>query len=95
MSIFRPRSFLREDNEFLPAAIEILETPPSPILTSFMVTIYAAIIVALMWSFIGHIDIVAVAQGKIQPTGRVKLVQALESGKVRDVFVVNGAKASP
>jgi len=94
MSIFRPRSFLREDNEFLPAAIEILETPPSPILTSFMVTIYAAIIVALMWSFIGHIDIVAVAQGKIQPTGRVKLVQALESGKVRDVFVVNGAKAS-
>jgi hemolysin D len=83
----------RQDNEFLPAAIEILETPPSPVQISLLVTICAAATLALVWSFIGHIDVVAIAQGKIQPTGRVKLVQALESGKVRDVFVSNGAKA--
>jgi hemolysin D len=94
MRLFSNHSFRREDNEFLPAAIEILETPPSPILISFLVTICAATVIALMWSFIGQIDVVAVAQGKIQPTGRVKLVQALESGKVRDVFVANGAKAT-
>jgi hemolysin D len=88
------RQSSRQDNEFLPAAIEILETPPSPILVSFLVTICAVAATALAWSFIGHIDVLAVAQGKIQPTGRVKLVQPLESGKVREVFVANGAKAA-
>jgi len=83
----------RQDNEFLPAAIEILETPPSPVQISLLVTICAAATMALAWSFVGHIDVVAIAQGKIQPTGRVKLVQALESGKVRKVFVANGAQA--
>ena len=88
------RQSSRQDNEFLPAAIEILETPPSPILVSFLVTICAVAATALAWSFIGHIDVLAVAQGKIQPTGHVKLVQPLESGKVREVFVANGAKTT-
>jgi hemolysin D len=82
----------RRDNEFLPAAIEILETPPSPIHMSLLLTICGAVILALAWSFVGRIDVVAIAQGKIQPTGRVKTVQALETGKVREVFVSNGAK---
>jgi hemolysin D len=83
----------RHDNEFLPAAIEILETPPSPIYISLLLAICGAAMLALAWSFVGHIDVIAIAQGKIQPTGRVKLVQALETGKVREVFVTNGAKA--
>jgi hemolysin D len=94
MRLLTPRSSHRKDNEFLPAAIEILETPPSPILVSLLVTIWAVATIALVGSFVGHIDVVAVAQGKIQPTGRVKLVQALESGKVKEVFVANGAKAT-
>jgi hemolysin D len=94
MNILKAFSSTRHDNEFLPAAIEILETPPSPVQISFLVTICTVTALALAWSFVGRIDVVAIAQGKIQPTGRVKLVQALETGKVREVFVANGAKAA-
>lgn len=54
-----------EDLEFLPADLEILETPPSPVRMALILIICAFVAVALIWSWIGHIDIVAVAQGKI------------------------------
>ncbi len=81
---------LRRDQEFLPAALEILETPPSPIRIGLMGLICALVIVALSWSYFGYIDIVAVAQGKIQPTGRVKVIQPLETGRVEAIRAVNG-----
>jgi len=84
--------FEYEDREFLPAALEILETPPSPVRIWMLNAICAFVAVAIAWMFLGHIDIIAVAQGKIQPTGRVKMVQPLETGKVRQVFVTNGSK---
>jgi hemolysin D len=80
------------DHEFLPAALEILETPPSPIHTWLLSTICLLAAVTIAWTFVGKIDVIAVAQGKVQPTGRVKLVQPLESGKVRTLFVTNGSK---
>lgn len=80
----------RRDQEFLPAALEILETPPSPVRMSLLLAICAFATIALAWAYLGRIDIVAVAQGKIQPTGRVKVVQPLESGRVRTILVENG-----
>ena len=79
-----------EDLEFLPADLEILETPPSPVRMALILIICAFVAVALIWSWIGHIDIVAVAQGKIQPAGRVKVIQPLETGKVAAIRVENG-----
>ncbi|MGZ9116073.1 MAG: HlyD family type I secretion periplasmic adaptor subunit, partial [Methylocystis sp.] len=79
------------DKEFLPAALEILETPPSPVHMGFMLTICVFVVVALLWSFFSHIDVVAVAQGKIQPAGRIKVVQPVETGKIIKIFVENGA----
>lgn len=81
----------REDSEFLPAALEVLEQPASPIAMAFLLTICAFAFVALAWSWLGWTDIVAVAHGKVQPTGRVKVVQPLETGKVRAIPAVNGA----
>ncbi|WP_374544850.1 HlyD family type I secretion periplasmic adaptor subunit [Rhodoblastus sp.] len=78
------------DREFLPADLEILETPPSPVRMALILTICALVVVALAWSWIGRIDIVAVAQGKIQPTGRVKVIQPLETSKVAAIKVENG-----
>ena len=51
------------DREFLPAALEILETPPSPVALWMLVFICAACIAALAWSYFGWLDIHAVAQG--------------------------------
>jgi len=84
----------RADQEFLPAALEILETPPSPILMYLILLLASFVGVALIWAYIGRIDIIATAQGKIQPPGRVKIVQPLEAGKVSEIRVKNGDKVA-
>ncbi len=80
----------REELEFLPAALEVLETPPHPAGRSIALVICAVFVFALAWAMIGEIDTVAVAEGKIVPTGRVKLVQPLETGIVRKILVEDG-----
>jgi hemolysin D len=79
------------DREFLAPALEILETPPSPIHVAFLWIICALVVTALGWAYLGRVDIVAAAQGKFQPTGRVKVVEPLETGRVEAIRVVNGA----
>jgi hemolysin D len=86
------RPWRPEDREFLPAALEVLETPPSPVRMWLLQTICALVAISIAWMFVGRIDVIAVAQGKIQPTGRVKLIQSLETGKVREVLVSNGLR---
>ena len=53
-------------------------------------TIILLFSVALVWSWLGTIDIVASATGKIVPSGRVKVVQPFETGVVRAIRVQDG-----
>jgi hemolysin D len=78
------------NREFLPAALEILETPPSPLPVWTMLTICAVFAAAFAWSFFGRLDVNAVAPGTLEPTGRVKVIQALDPGKVAAIRVENG-----
>jgi hemolysin D len=82
----------RETDElaFLPAALEIVETPPSPIGRAIGGTIVALFCLALTWAAFGQVDIVAFASGKIVPSGRVKLIQPFETGVVRVIHVHDG-----
>jgi len=75
---------------FLPAALEIVETPPSPIGRAIAATIIAVFILALAWACIGTVDIVATAPGKIIPSGRSKVIQPFEIGVVRAIHVHDG-----
>jgi len=79
------------DREFLAPALEILETPPSPVHVAFLWIICAFVVAALAWAYFGRVDIVAAAQGKFQPMGQVKVVEPLETGRVEDIRVGNGA----
>ena len=72
---FRRINDRREELAFLPAALEIVETPPSPIGRVIVATIVVLFCVALVWSWWGTIDIVAAATGKIVPSGRTKIIQ--------------------
>jgi hemolysin D len=81
-----------DDMEFLAADLEIIETPPSPIRKRLILTICAFVSAALVWAWIGRIDIVAVAQGKIKPQGNVKVIQPLEAGRVASIDVENGQR---
>lgn len=76
--------------EFLPAALEIQESPPSPVGRAIIWSIIAFFVLALIWAVVGEVDIVATAQGKIIPSGRVKVIQPLEIGTVRRIHVVEG-----
>src|SRR5437879_2944324 len=75
---------------FLPAALEITESPPSPIGRAIGASIIAVFCVALLWASFGSVDIVATATGKIVPGGRTKLIQPFETGVVRAIHVRDG-----
>src|SRR6266516_1037083 len=79
-----------EELAFLPAALEIVETPPSPIGRAIAATIILLFCAALVWAWWGTIDIVASASGKIVPSGRTKVVQPFETGVVRSIRVEDG-----
>jgi hemolysin D len=79
-----------DDREFLPAALEIVETPPSPLGRTISYVIMALFSVALIWACVGRVDIVASAKGKIVPNGRSKIIQPFETGVVRAIDVHDG-----
>ncbi len=78
------------EREFLPAALEIIETPASPAGRAIGYAIVAFFVIALAWSCFGQVDVIATARGKIIPSGRTKVVQPLEIGTVRAIHVQEG-----
>ncbi|HGG59963.1 MAG TPA: HlyD family type I secretion periplasmic adaptor subunit, partial [Gammaproteobacteria bacterium] len=83
---------MRQETEFLPAALEIMEKPPSPAGRAIAWSVIAFFTIAAVWAMVGDIDIVATAQGKIIPSGRVKVIQPMEIGVVRDIHVQEGQR---
>ena len=79
-----------DEMEFLPASLEVVETPPSPIGRAIIWCIVAFVIFGIAWACLGKTDVVAVAQGKIIPSGRVKTIQPLERGVVSKILVQDG-----
>jgi hemolysin D len=75
---------------FLPAALEIVETPPSPTGRAIGISVIALFCFALIWSIFGTVDIVATAPGRIIPTGGTKIIQPFESGVVSAILVHDG-----
>ncbi len=91
----RPRTSRSGDElEFLPAAIEVLETPASPVGRAMALLIAVLFATAIGWAWFGEIDTVAVAQGRIIPGDRIKLIQPLEAGVVRAIKVEEGRRVS-
>jgi len=86
----RPKFREREELAFLPAALEIVETPASPTGRAIGATLVALFVLALAWASLGHVDIVATATGRVIPTGRSKVIQPFETGVVRAIHVSDG-----
>jgi hemolysin D len=87
-----PRETGRRGQElaFLPAALEIVETPPSPIGRTIGATLIVLFCTALIWAWWGMIDIVASATEKVVPSSRSKIIQPFETGVVRSIRVQDG-----
>src|SRR5215212_5742446 len=89
---FPDRTARRRTDElaFLPAALEIAETPPSPVGRAIVYAIVGVFVVAATWACVGSVDIVAVAPGKIIPSSRTKTIQPFETGVVHAIDVREG-----
>jgi len=75
---------------FLPAALEIVETPPTPWASAIGGSLIALFCLALIWAWFGTVDIIASATGKIVPNGRAKIIQPFETGVVSAIHVGDG-----
>ncbi|MBB4199472.1 hypothetical protein CCR94_01545 [Rhodoblastus sphagnicola] len=82
------------ERAFLPAALEIVETPPSPTARYTGWAICLFLVTALAWSWFGHVDMIAAASGKAAPAGRTKQIQAFETGVVRKILVEDGDRVT-
>ncbi|MFA9461537.1 HlyD family type I secretion periplasmic adaptor subunit [Thiohalorhabdus methylotrophus] len=77
---------------FHPRLIEVVRRPPSP-KPRLMLGLLAALLVGLLvWAVIGRLDVVARAEGKLVPKGRLKIVQPFEKGRIERILVKEGDK---
>ncbi len=86
---------LAHELAFLPANLELIETPPHPApLWTARVLIGAALVVVLVVTF-GRLDIVAIAPGQLIPNANIKVIQPAVTGVVRRILVQNGERVLP
>jgi hemolysin D len=80
----------RDEVEFLPAALEIVETAVSPAGRVMMGVVVAIVVAAIGWTCVGELDIVATATGRLVPSGQIKQIQPLEIGVIKRIVVADG-----
>lgn len=80
----------RDELAFLPAALEIQETPPHPLAHWLGRSLILLFTIGILWACFGKVNIVASAEGKIIPSSRLKQIQPLEKGVVKNIFVKEG-----
>lgn len=85
---------MRDLAAFLPAALEIQETPPNPLAKWMGRTLMLLFTLGILWACFGHVNIVASAEGKIIPSARIKQIQPLEKAMVQSILVKEGQSVS-
>lgn len=81
----------RDIHEFLPAAIEIERSPAPRAGRAILWAIVVLFVIAVVWACVGKVDVVAVAQGKVIPSERVKQIQPLETATIAEIHVHEGS----
>lgn len=76
--------------DFAPPLLRIQDKPPAP-LAGWMLRLLLGLLVGiLLWTVLGRLDIVAVAEGKLVPSTYLKIVQPAEQGIVKEILVKEG-----
>jgi hemolysin D len=83
---------LAHELAFLPAHLELTETPPHPApLWTARLLMGATLIIILIAAF-GRLDIVAIAPGQLIPNANIKVIQPAVTGVIRRILVQNGER---
>jgi len=56
--------------------------------------IVAAVVAFAAWAYFARLDEVAIARGEVVPQGQVKVIQHLEGGIIKDIFVAEGDRVA-
>jgi hemolysin D len=78
--------------QFLPAALEVQETPPSPTGHWLLWLLLSLFCIGFLWACFGKVNIVVTAPGRIVPSGQVKQVQAPQAGTIAAIMVGEGER---
>lgn len=79
---------------FLPAELELVETPVHPAPRWTMRVLVALTAIALLVGVFGRLDIVVTASGQFIPDARVKTIQPAITGVVREIGVRDGERVA-
>lgn len=80
----------KDKHEFKPLLVEIEDRPLNPLGRALLWTVIAFMILGSLWLYIGKIDIVVSARGKIIPFGEIKVLQPIETGVISKILVREG-----
>lgn len=81
---------LPHEQQFLPSALALQETPVHPAPRVVMGLILSFVLIAVLWAIFGRMDVVSVARGKIIPDERTKTIQSVETAVVKRIYVRDG-----
>ncbi|MDZ5641682.1 HlyD family type I secretion periplasmic adaptor subunit [Enterobacter sp. A103] len=82
----------RDEYEFQPGYLEIIERPPAPLARSIALGLTCTLLLILIWAILGHLDIQANATGQLLVSSHSKVIQSLESGEVISINVHDGQR---
>jgi len=77
-------------HDFSPGLLAAVNQPPSPLPRLMLYVLMLLLAFVVVWSYLGQLDIVAIAQGKLIPQTRLKIVQPFEGGRVSEILVKDG-----
>jgi adhesin transport system membrane fusion protein len=78
--------------EFLPDAEGVVERQHSPVAGLLIVTVALVFGGLLTWAALAEVEQVVLADGQVEPAGRVKLVNHPDGGRVAMIHVVEGQR---
>lgn len=84
--------FRNKEAEFLPAVLEIIESPPSYGSRTILWTFWGLALFGVLWVIFGSVDEISVAPGKVIPNGYVRVLQAEDKGVIKNIYVSDGQK---
>ncbi|QEK12908.1 biotin/lipoyl-binding protein [Crassaminicella thermophila] len=71
---------------------ELLESKPHPFTIIFIYILISILLIGLIWSYFGEIDVVVKAQGVVRPNKRISTINNMINGKVKEVYIEEGKK---
>src|SRR6185436_7352970 len=79
---------------FSPALLRLERAAPAPLGRAVLYALLGVVAATVTWAAFAPLDIVAVAEGKLVPSGYLKIVQPSEQGVVREVLVREGERVA-